>query len=84
MSKKKSYMNPNNSIMKEGIFDNLLKLLKFIPKSNTRDIKRDIANLNKNAESLEDRMNAELARHGSKEKIKLKRYNISNIMDHKR
>ena len=42
MSKKKSYMNPNNSIMKEGIFDNLLKLLKFITKSNTRDIKRDI------------------------------------------
>ena len=61
MSKKKSYMK-NNTIIKEGFFDNLLQIFKVFPqlRKNSK-IKKDIQSLNKKVETLETAVNKVLS-----------------------
>ena len=80
MRKKKSYMNRNN-LLSEGFFDGLLKIFKKYPKlKNNKKIKGDIQNLNKKVSNLEKMMNDELASFGSKKKIKLKPYKLTDFI----
>lgn len=80
MSKKKSYMK-NNTIIKEGFFDNLLQIFKVFPqlKKNSK-IKKDIQSLNKKVETLEKMMNDEMKDYGSKKKIKLNKFKLKDFI----
>ena len=79
MSKKKSYMK-NNTIIKEGFFDNLLQIFKVFPqlRKNSK-IKKDIQSLNKKVETLEKMMNDEMKDYGSKKKIKLNKFKLKDF-----
>jgi len=80
VSKKKSYMK-NNTIIKEGFFDNLLQIFKVFPqlKKNSK-IKKDIQSLNKKVETLEKMMNDEMKDYGSKKKIKLNKFKLKDFI----
>ena len=80
MSKKKSYMK-NNTIIKEGFFDNLLQIFKVLPqlRKNSK-IKKDIQSLNKKVETLEKMMNDEMKDYGSKKKIKLTKFKLKDFI----
>ncbi len=80
MSKKKSYMK-NNTIIKEGFFDNLLQIFKVFPqlRKNSK-IKKDIQSLNKKVETLEKMMNDEMKDYGSKKKIKLNKFKLKDFI----
>ena len=81
MPKQKSYMNQTNSVINEGVFDNLFKLLKFFPKlKDDREVQSRIANLNNSASELEAMLNAELKDMGSKKKVKIKKYGIKDFV----
>lgn len=80
MSKKKSYMDRQNLIA-EGFFSNLFKIFKQYPElKKNRKIQRDIRDLNKNVDSLEQMMNAELKKFGSNKKIKLNPYKLTDFI----
>ena len=80
MSKKKSYMK-NNTIIKEGFFDNLLQIFKVFPqlRKNSK-IKKDIQSLNKKVDALEKMMNDEMKDYGSKKKIKLNKFKLKDFI----
>tara|TARA_Y100000996_G_C22466547_1_gene620309 strand:+ start:21 stop:272 length:252 start_codon:yes stop_codon:yes gene_type:complete len=80
VSKKKSYMK-NNTIIKEGFFDNLLQIFKVFPqlRKNSK-IKKDIQSLNKKVETLEKMMNDEMKDYGSKKKIKLNKFKLKDFI----
>ena len=80
MSDKKSYMK-NNNIIKEGFFDNLLQIFRVFPqlKSNKK-IKKDIKSLNKKVDNLEKMMNDEMKTYGSKKKIKLDKFKLTDFI----
>ena len=80
MSKKKSYMK-NNTIIKEGFFDNLLQIFKVFPqlRKNSK-IKKDIQSLNKKVDTLEKMMNDEMKDYGSKKKIKLTKFKLKDFI----
>jgi hypothetical protein len=71
----------NNTIIKEGFFDNLLQIFKVFPqlKKNSK-IKKDIQSLNKKVETLEKMMNDEMKDYGSKKKIKLNKFKLKDFI----
>ena len=71
----------NNTIIKEGFFDNLLQIFKVFPqlRKNSK-IKKDIQSLNKKAETLEKMMNDEMKDYGSKKKIKLNKFKLKDFI----
>lgn len=84
MSKKKSYMNKSN-LLKEGFFNNLLKIFNVFPnlKKNNKvkkKIEKDIKNLNSDISSLEKMMNDEMKQYGSNKKIKLTNLKLKDFI----
>ena len=74
-----SFLNSNN-ILKEGVFTNLLKLLKLHPDLNkNKKIKTKITDLNNQVDDLEKLMNQELKSYGSKKKVKFKKYGLKDF-----
>jgi|TARA_X000001388_G_scaffold71336_1_gene61051 hypothetical protein len=71
----------NNTIIKEGFFDNLLQIFKVFPqlRKNSK-IKKDIQSLNKKVETLEKMMNDEMKDYGSKKKIKLNKFKLKDFI----
>jgi len=80
VSKKKSYMK-NNNIIKEGFFDNLLRIFRVFPQlKNNKNIKKDIQSLNRKVASLEKMMNDEMKTYGSNKKIKLTKFKLKDFI----
>ena len=71
----------NNTIIKEGFFDNLLQIFKVFPqlRKNSK-IKKDIQSLNKKVETLEKMMNDEMKDYSSKKKIKLNKFKLKDFI----
>ena len=84
MSDKKSYMNQSNLIA-EGFFSKLRKVLGLSSKEEktlkkNKNFMKSFKDLNSSVVNLEKMMNDEMKTYGSKKKIKLNQFKLSDFI----